>query len=134
MTLNLEVLTANGLMLKEQAEEVILPTNSGQIGILTNHATLLTGLQMGVLKARIQGQWTVLAIFAGFAHVDNNRVLVLANDAENASTIVLDEAQAALEVAQTRLRQATKVREHIEADLAYKRARARLEAAQAVQR
>jgi len=134
MILNIEVRTANGLMLQEQAEEVVLPTNSGQIGILPNHATLLTGLQMGVLKARIQGQWIVLAIFAGFAHIDNNKVLVLANDAENASTIVLAEAEATLSLAQTKLRQATKVREHIEADLAYKRARARLEAAQTLQR
>jgi len=134
MTLDLEVLTSKGLMLKEQAEEVILPTNSGQIGVLTNHAALLTGLQIGVLKARIQGKWIVIAIFGGFAHIDNNKVWVLASDAENASTIVLAEAEVALTLAQVRLSQATKLREQIEADLVYKRARARLEAAQALQR
>jgi F0F1-type ATP synthase epsilon subunit len=38
MTLYLEVLTSNGVMLRSETQEVILSTNSGQIGILTNHS------------------------------------------------------------------------------------------------
>ena len=69
MTLHLQVLTSNGVIWNSEAQEVILSTNSGQIGILPNHAPLLTGLDIGVLKARIDNKLTALAVLGGFAHL-----------------------------------------------------------------
>ena len=134
MTLYLEVLTSNGVMLRAETQEVILSTNSGQIGILTNHSPLLTGLDIGVMKARIDGKWVAMAVLGGFAQIQNNKVIVLVNEAENASSIDLDEAQSSLIIAQVKLSQAVNLRQQIEATLAVKRAKARLEAAQAISR
>jgi F-type H+-transporting ATPase subunit epsilon len=43
MTLNLRVMAPNRIVWNSEAQEIILSTNSGQIGILPNHAPLLTG-------------------------------------------------------------------------------------------
>jgi F-type H+-transporting ATPase subunit epsilon len=132
MTLHLQVLTSNGVIWNSEAQEVILSTNSGQIGILPNHAPLLTGLDIGVLKARIDNKLTALAVLGGFAQIDNNRVTVLVNDAEKASDIDLEEAQSTFTIAKVKLDQAQTRKTKIEATLGLKRAKARLEAVQAI--
>lgn len=133
MTLYLEVLTSNGVMLSTEAEEVILSTNSGQIGVLANHAPLLTGLDIGVLKAHVQNEWIVIAVLGGFAQIENNKLIVLVNDAEHANTIDVKEAESYLISIEAKLSQATNLRQKIEATLAMKRTKARLEAARALQ-
>lgn len=132
MTLNLQVLTSNGIIWSSEAQEVILSTNSGQIGILPNHSPLLTGLDIGVMKARIDNKWIAMALLGGFAQIDNNKVIILVNDAEKATDINLDEAQSTFIIAKVKLSKATSRKQQIEATLAVKRAKARLEAAQVI--
>lgn len=131
MTFNLRVMAPNRTVWNSEAQEVILSTNSGQIGILTNHAPLLTALDIGVMKIRINTQWTSMALMGGFAMVDNNQMIILVNEAEKASDIDLQEAQQAFELAQTSLTEANGRKQVIEANLALKRAKARLEAVSA---
>ena len=128
MTFNLRVMAPNRTVWNSEAQEVILSTNSGQIGILTNHAPLLTALDIGVIKIRIDTQWTSMALMGGFAMIDNNQMTILVNEAEKASDINLQEAQQAFEIAQTSLTEASGRKQVIEANLALKRAKARLEA------
>ena len=52
MTLQFNIITPNQIFLKAQANEIILPTNTGQIGVLTGHAPLVTALDIGVLLYR----------------------------------------------------------------------------------
>ncbi|KAH6559199.1 hypothetical protein KP509_1Z017800 [Ceratopteris richardii] len=70
------------LIWNSEVREIILSTNSGQIGIMPNHAPLLTALDMGVSKIRSGGQWSAMASMGGFAMIDNNRVTILVNEAE----------------------------------------------------
>lgn len=128
MTFNLRVMAPNRTVWNSEAQEVILSTNSGQIGILTNHAPLLTALDIGVMKIRIDTQWTSMALMGGFAMIDNNQMTILVNEAEKATDINLQEAQQAFEKAQTFLTEASGRKQIIEANLALKRAKARLEA------
>lgn len=128
MTFNLRVMAPNRTVWNSEAQEVILSTNSGQIGILTNHAPLLTALDIGVMKIRIDTQWTSMALMGGFAMIDNNQMTILVNEAEKASDINLQEAQQAFEIAQTSLTEASGRKQVIESNLALKRAKARLEA------
>ena len=81
MVLNLRVMAPNRIVWNSEAWEIVSSTNSGQIGILPNHAPLLTALDMGVLKIRHDGQWSAMAPMGGFAMIENNQVTILVNEA-----------------------------------------------------
>lgn len=131
MTFNLRVMAPNRTVWNSEAQEVILSTNSGQIGILPNHAPLLTALDIGIMKIRIDSQWTAMALMGGFAMIDNNHMTILVNEAEKASDINREQAEEAFQAAQTSLTEASGRKQVIEANLALKRAKARLEAVNA---
>jgi F-type H+-transporting ATPase subunit epsilon len=131
MTFNLRVMAPNRTVWNSEAQEVILSTNSGQIGILPNHTPLLTALDIGVMKIRIDSKWTAMALMGGFAMIDNNQMTILVNEAEKANDINSEEAQDAFKAAQANLTEASGRKQVIEANLALKRAKARLEAVSA---
>nr|QCD15695.1 ATP synthase CF1 epsilon subunit [Osmunda japonica] len=131
MTLNLRVMAPNRIVWNSEVREIILSTNSGQIGILPNHAPLLTALDIGVIKIRYGGQWSTMALMGGFAMIDNNRITILVNEAERATEIDTEEARKTFQKAQANLARAEGKKKTIEANLAFKRAKARLEAVNA---
>uniref|UniRef100_A0A6N2L167 H(+)-transporting two-sector ATPase n=1 Tax=Salix viminalis TaxID=40686 RepID=A0A6N2L167_SALVM len=100
----------------------------GQIGVLPNHAPIATAVDIGILRIRLNDQWLTMALMGGFARIGNNEVTVLVNDAEKGSDIDPQEAQQTLEIAEANLRKAEGKRQIIEANLALRRARARVEA------
>lgn len=118
----------NRIVWNSEIQEIILSTNSGQIGILPNHAPLLTALDIGIVKIRLKEQWSTMALMGGFAMIDNNQMTILVNEAEKANEIDLEEAQDTFRKAKTNLGQAEGKKQIIEANLAFKRAKARLEA------
>nr|QMJ97149.1 ATP synthase CF1 epsilon subunit [Bupleurum thianschanicum]WGC92022.1 ATP synthase CF1 epsilon subunit [Bupleurum thianschanicum] len=127
MTLNLCVLTPNRTVWNSKVNEIILSTNSGQIGVLPDHASIATAVDIGILKIRLDGQWLTMALMGGFARIGNNEITVLVNDAEKSSDIDSQEAQQTLEIAETNLRKAEGKRQKIEANIALRRARTRVE-------
>nr|YP_010271222.1 ATP synthase CF1 epsilon subunit [Pleurospermum franchetianum]UKB87259.1 ATP synthase CF1 epsilon subunit [Pleurospermum franchetianum]WCF68930.1 CF1 subunit epsilon [Pleurospermum franchetianum] len=127
MTLNLCVLTPNRTVWNSKVNEIILSTNSGQIGVLPNHASVATSVDIGILKIRLDDQWLTMALMGGFARIGNNEITVLVNDAEKSSDIDSQEAQQTLEIAEANLRKAEGKRKKIEANLALRRARTRVE-------
>nr|YP_010176186.1 ATP synthase CF1 epsilon subunit [Tadehagi triquetrum]QSQ71321.1 ATP synthase CF1 epsilon subunit [Tadehagi triquetrum] len=128
MTLNLCVLTPNRIVWDAEVNGIILPTNSGQIGILPNHAPYASSVDIGILRIRLKDQWSTMALMGGFARINNNKITVLVNDAEKSSDIDPQEAQQTLEIAETNLNKANGKRQTIEANLALRRARTRVEA------
>nr|QXX99836.1 CF1 subunit epsilon [Allium moly] len=128
MTLNLCVLTPNRMILDSEVKEIILSTNSGQIGVLPNHAPIATAVDIGLLRIRLNDQWLTVALMGGFARISNNEITVLGNDAEMSTDIDPQEAQQALEIAEANLNRAQGKRQTIEANLALRRARTRVEA------
>ncbi|KAK1406304.1 hypothetical protein QVD17_41597 [Tagetes erecta] len=116
----------------EQVKEIILSTNSGQIGVLPNHAPIATAVDIGILRIRLNDQWLTMALMGGFARIGNNEITVLVNDAEKSSDIDPEEAQQTLEIAEAALRKAEGKRQTIEANLALQRARTRVEAINAI--
>ena len=125
MTLNLSVLTPNRIIWDSEVKEIILVTNSGQIGVLPDHAPIATAVDIGILKIRLTPNdgWLTMALMGGFARIGNNEVTILVNDAEKASDIDPQEAQQTLEIAEANLRKAQGKRQTIEANLALRRAR-----------
>nr|YP_010251277.1 ATP synthase CF1 epsilon subunit [Gentiana haynaldii]QTW90804.1 ATP synthase CF1 epsilon subunit [Gentiana haynaldii] len=132
MTLNLCVLTPNRIVWDSEVKEIILSTNSGQIGVLPNHAPIAAAVDIGILRIRIDAKWVTLALMGGFARIGNNEILFLVNDAEKGSDIDPQEAQQTLEIAEANLRKAQGKRQKIEANLALRRARTRVEAINAI--
>nr|YP_010290599.1 ATP synthase CF1 epsilon subunit [Cyperus difformis]ULQ64628.1 ATP synthase CF1 epsilon subunit [Cyperus difformis] len=128
MTLKLCVLTPNRIILDSEVKEIILSTNSGQIGVLPNHAPIATAVDIGLLRIRLNDQWLRVALMGGFARIGNNEIIILGNDAEKSTDIDPQEAQETLEIAEANLRKATGKRQVIEANLALRRARTRVEA------
>jgi len=120
-------MTPDRVFWNEQAEEIILPTNTGQMGVLTNHAPLITALDIGVMLIRTQKEWISVALMGGFALVKQNQVTILVNEAEAASTINATEAETAFNEAKQRLEAATTEKERVEATFAFKRARTRFQ-------
>ncbi|KAI5683716.1 hypothetical protein M9H77_04944 [Catharanthus roseus] len=132
MTLNLCVLTPNRIVWDSKVKEIILSTNIGQIGVLPNHAPIATAVDIGILRIRLNYQRLTMALMGGFARIGNNEITVLVNDAEKGSDIDLPEAQQTLEIAEANLRKVEGKRQTIEANLALRRARTRVEATNAV--
>nr|YP_010969810.1 ATP synthase CF1 epsilon subunit [Pteris arisanensis]WNR49023.1 ATP synthase CF1 epsilon subunit [Pteris arisanensis] len=132
MGLSLRVMAPNRIVWNSEVWEIVLSTSSGQIGILPNHAPLLTALDMGVSKIRNDGQWSAMALMGGFAMIDNNQVTILVNEAERANEIDPAEARINFQAAQAELAKAEGKKKIIEANLAFKRAKARLEASTTV--
>lgn len=125
MTLQVCIMTPDRIFWNDQADEIILPTNTGQMGVLTNHAPLITALDIGVTLIRSKMDWIPVALMGGFALIKQNQVTILVNEAESAKQIELEKAQLAFEEAKTKLEQVEGEKQRVEATFQFKRARAR---------
>merc|ERR1712241_1142073 len=125
----LKVLSPEGLGVTETVSEVVLPSASGQLGVLANHAPMMTALDIGVLRYKQQGQWKPLVVLGGFASVDSNQLSILVNDFELVEDIDLDKAKTAMEEATASLEKAASKKEKLDATQNVKKSAARLQAA-----
>nr|YP_010386001.1 ATP synthase CF1 epsilon subunit [Pterothamnion plumula]UPO65071.1 ATP synthase CF1 epsilon subunit [Pterothamnion plumula] len=129
MTLQIRVIAPDQIVWDANAEEIILPSSTGQLGILTGHIPLLTALDIGVMRVRIEKDWQPIILLGGFAEVDNNNITILVNGAEKISEIDIDEAQNNLNQATQLLSEAKTNKDKIEATQNLRKARARIQAA-----
>ena len=79
MSLNVRVITPDRIVWDANAEELILPSSTGQLGILTDHAPLLTALDIGVMRLKTGGNWISFVLMEGFAEVEDNKITILCN-------------------------------------------------------
>ncbi len=132
MALTVRVIAPDKTVWDSQAEEVILPSTTGQLGILSGHAPLMTALDTGVMRVRAADKtWVPIALFGGFAEVEANEVTVLVNGADRGDTIDREEARKAYTDAEAGFAKADQggsKQEQIQATQALKKARARLQA------
>ncbi len=128
MSLNVRVITPDRVVYDAKADELILPSSTGQLGILTNHAPLLTALDIDVMRLKASGKWIQIVLLEGFAEVEKNKVTILCNGAEEASLIDATSAQTELEKATFKVEEAATKKEKIEATIELRKAKARLQA------
>jgi len=129
-TFTLRVVSPEGNVLKEEAEFVVIPGETGEIGILPNHAPLIAAMTVGVIRYTINGTTHRIATSGGFVEVADNKVSILADTAEPGEAIDLKRAEAARERAEKRLEQKSGDVDPRRAELALRRAIARISAAQ----
>ena len=128
MSLHVNIIAPYRNVWDSNAEEVILPSSTGQLGILKGHAPLLTALDIGVMRVRVDKDWIPVVLMGGFAEVENDELTILVNGAEEGSKIDKDEAQKNLELMTTRFNEAETSKEKIEATQNLRKARARVQA------
>lgn len=129
-TLRLEVATPERLLLKEQVTQAEIPGRDGALGILPEHAPLLSELGSGPLTFVLEnGQKKVMAVSGGYVEVGPDFVRVLANRAESADDIDVKRATVALQRANERLLSPPADLDVVRALNAARRAQARLDAA-----
>ena len=90
--LQVELLTAEGHVLSQEADFVVAPGVEGDLGVLPRHVPLLTPLRTGEIMVRNNGQEEFFFVAGGFLEVMPDKVVILADVAERAEDI--DEAAA----------------------------------------
>lgn len=128
MSLHVNIIAPDRNVWDVNAEEVILPSSTGQLGILKGHAPLLTALDIGVMRVRVVKDWVPIVLMGGFAEIEDDEVTILVNGAEEGSKIDKVEAQKNLEEITLRFNEAVTNKEKIEATQNLRKARARAQA------
>ena len=104
-TFQLRLLTPRRWLFDEQVQEVTAPGSVGEFGVLPDHITFLTSLEIGALRYRISNTVRQLAIRGGFAEVADNVMTVLADDAALPDDIDAGAARADLAAAEAQLQE-----------------------------
>ena len=94
MPIRCEIVSQDRMVFEGDADIVVLPGVEGEMGILPNHAPLLTTLNLGILKVRSQGVEQFFTIAGGIAEIQPDIITVLANAAENVNEIDVARAEA----------------------------------------
>jgi F-type H+-transporting ATPase subunit epsilon len=103
MPLQLEIVTPERLAFSDEVDSVVLPGVLGELGVLPNHAPLVSMLGIGELRIRKGGTEELFAIAGGFLQVRPDKVVVMAETADMAAEINLEQARAAREEAERAL-------------------------------
>ncbi|CAE8610115.1 unnamed protein product [Polarella glacialis] len=125
----LKVLSPEGAGISQSCSEVILPSASGQLGVLAGHAPMMSALDIGVLRYKQAGVWKPLVVMGGFASIDSNTLSVLVNDWETADGIEMDQAKSNMDEATRLLEKSDSKKDKLDATQSVKKAAARLQAA-----
>jgi F-type H+-transporting ATPase subunit epsilon len=102
-TQRLDIVTPEKVVFSEEIEFVVAPGADGELGILPEHAPLVTALKIGTLRVQQGGKFFKVAVSGGFMEVKNSRIVVLADTAERADQIDVERANAAKQRAEQRL-------------------------------
>lgn len=101
--LRLEIVTPERKVVEAEVESVTVPTASGEAGIMSAHAPLISALKPGILTYSEKGNIEKLAVSTGFVEVSNNLVSVMTDFAENAEDVDLNAAKSDREEAEKEL-------------------------------
>ncbi len=95
-TIKFEIVTPEGVVLKEPITQVTVPTRDGEITVLPKHIPLVSILKPGVIEAKKEDDTLeVMSVSGGFIEVLRDKVIILADTAERAEEIDIDRAEEA---------------------------------------
>lgn len=131
MTIRCEIVSQDRTVFEGDVDMVVIPGMDGEMGILPNHAPLLSTIRLGVIKVRMAGREENFVITGGLVEVQPDIVTILADAAENVEEINVSRAEEARQRAQERLEEGpppgTDV--YLAAEAALRRSNLRLEVA-----
>jgi F-type H+-transporting ATPase subunit epsilon len=92
-TFDLSVVTPEGPVYEGEAQMVIVPGAAGEIGVLPRHAPLVAMLKAGETRIKAENAWQTLATGPGYFKVQQDRAIVLVDDAVRAEEIDVEQAR-----------------------------------------
>lgn len=95
MPIRCEIVSQDRQVFSGDADMIIVPGIQGEMGILPNHAPLLSTLKLGILRVRFQGEEQVFTIAGGVIEVQPDLVTIMADAAENVQEIDISRAREA---------------------------------------
>src|SRR5512136_2612598 len=105
MSIRCEIVSQDRQVYSGEADMIIVPGMQGEMGILPNHAPLLSTLKFGILRVRYLGQEQVFTVAGGVIEVQPALVTIMADAAENVQEIDISRAEAAKRRAEDMLKQ-----------------------------
>ncbi len=93
--MHLDIITPENNVLSEEIDEVLVPTENGQIGVLPHHINIVTKLIPGEIIIKSKGKDNIIAVSGGFLEVKKENVTILSDYAEHAKDIDVEKATAA---------------------------------------
>lgn len=105
MPIRCEIVSQDRMVWEGDADIVVIPGTAGEMGILPNHAPLLSTLKFGILKVRQKGEEEVFTVAGGVVEVQPDLITVLADSAENVVEIDVARAEAARKRAEDLLKE-----------------------------
>ena len=105
MSIQCDIVTQERLVFSGQVDMVSLPGAEGRMGILPDHMPMLTTLGFGEVKVRRGEEEEFYAIGGGFAEIQPDLVIILADSAEHADEIDLEQARQAREQAEKAMKE-----------------------------
>ena len=129
-TFQIEIVTPEKLVVKDEAEEAQIPGKNGYLGILPGHAPLISELGVGEITYRKGGTTTHLSVAWGFAEVLSDKLTILAEVAERAEEIDITRANKARDRAEEQLKSSNPETDFESAKSALARAETRLKVAE----
>ncbi len=135
MPIHCEIVSQDRIVYEGNPDIVVLPGEGGEMGILPNHAPLLSVLRFGVIRVRSRGEEQYFTVAGGVVEVQPDQVTVLADAAENVNEIDLQRAEAARKRAEELLKQGVgkDTDSYLQIQAALKRSNLRLESARRFQ-
>ena len=127
-TVSVNIVTPDGPVYDSEIDMIIAKTASGEIGILPGHIPMVAPLEIGSVKLKKDGKSEFVAVSGGFIEVRPEKVTILAQSAEIASSIDLARAQEAKKRAEELLQRKQESVDFNRAELALKRALNRINA------
>ena len=105
MPIRTEIVSQDRIVFQGDADLVMLPGTEGVMGILPNHAPLLTTLQFGIITVRTKSDEYYFTVAGGIVEVQPDQVTILADAAENVAEIDVSRAEAAKQRAEEMLKE-----------------------------
>jgi F-type H+-transporting ATPase subunit epsilon len=105
MSIRCEIVSQDRQVFAGDADMVIVPGIQGEMGILPNHAPLLSTLKFGILRVRSKGAEQVFTVAGGVIEVQPDLITIMADAAENVQEIDISRAEAAKRRAEEYLKQ-----------------------------
>jgi len=127
--LKLEIVTPYGLIFSEEVDEVTASGSEGEFGVLPGHVPFVTTLKVGMLIAKTARESKIFFVNWGYAEIDTDKVLVIADSAEKSEEIDVERAKSAMKRAEERLKKTEEIDFH-RAEASLERAAARIQIAQ----
>lgn len=133
MPIHIELVTQEESIFDEpEADIIMVPAVEGEMGVLPNHAPVLTTLTFGELVVRKGEAEERFAIYGGVVDVRPDKVVVLADLAESSYALDMEKAQAARDHARQVLEDGPPDTINREAELALRRANLALRISQKI--